>query len=324
MAADDQEQERRPADLSVEDVSVDRDAVVKVKVVAPGDLPDGAPAEAFTVTEDGQQRDVKVKRIPTDDLQIVLALDTSGSVAAKPLRVVKSAALSFVNSLPPHVPVAVVEFNSQASVVTNMTHRREPVRRAIKALDARGRTSLLDGVLESIAAFDKKADKRRVIVLMADGEDNQSVSSFAKARAALRKHDVVLHAVRLATDYSDVKPLRALAQTGNGKVIAMDDADRVHDAYRQTGAKLINLYELTYRSQADGNATLKVRFEHRGVMAQGTRQVDVPSAPPAAGGLMSLLGSGFWTRRWALHSIAALWVLAVVIFVASARRLSPR
>src|SRR5262245_26298378 len=69
-----------------------------------------AVASNASVTESGERRAVTVEALPSDDLNVVLAIDTSGSMSGAPLDAAKDAATHFLSTVPERTPVAVVGF----------------------------------------------------------------------------------------------------------------------------------------------------------------------------------------------------------------------
>src|SRR5260370_9590345 len=67
---------------------------------------------------------LRVKNITDNNLAFsaVLAIDTSSSMAGAPFDRAREAAVSFVNSIGPNAPVAIVAFDSTERLVQDFTH----------------------------------------------------------------------------------------------------------------------------------------------------------------------------------------------------------
>jgi hypothetical protein len=69
------------ATLHIESVDTSQFPNVSMTISVPRSLVGtDLDAEAFTLSEDGQVRPVSVRRIPNEDLEVALVLDTSGSM----------------------------------------------------------------------------------------------------------------------------------------------------------------------------------------------------------------------------------------------------
>ena len=105
-------------------VSVDSAShpAVTLMVEPPAALADTQlPAEAFTLTENGRRLPVTTERLGSSmsaqHLNVVLVMDTSGSMQGAPLEAAKAAAQNFVSSLPDGTHVGVVGFGDAPYVV---------------------------------------------------------------------------------------------------------------------------------------------------------------------------------------------------------------
>ena len=117
--------------------------VVTAVVTAPTGLGGaGYPASAFQVTEDGESVDYAVQRVSTSNLEIMLVVDTSGSMVGAPIEAARVAANEFLTVLPADTRVGVVAFGSHPSLVSGPTTDRALLSSGIAQLTASGETDL--------------------------------------------------------------------------------------------------------------------------------------------------------------------------------------
>lgn len=222
---------------------------VEVVVVENGDERAGATA-TWLADDDGHPHDV------------VLVIDTSGSMRGAGIAGARQAALALLERLPHPTRVAVVEFATEARVVTPLSTARSEARAAIEGLAAAGRTSLHDGVQLALDLLDDERgphDGHATIVLLADGEDNASRHDEAETLARVTGSGVTIHAIELRTPASDLATLErfAAASDGGTAVTAMspDDLAGVFGALDVAGASVLRI---SYTSEAHGHVTLAV------------------------------------------------------------------
>ncbi|WFN34526.1 VWA domain-containing protein [Methanogenium sp. S4BF] len=129
-----------------------------------------------------------------EGVNVVLAMDVSGSMQAtdyKPnrLEVAKTSALILINSLGEKDFAGIVTFDSGASSAAYLSPDKEKVGRKLMAINQRdGNTAIGEGLALATDMADAIPDKRKVVILLSDGENNagditpQEAVSFAKTR----------------------------------------------------------------------------------------------------------------------------------------------
>lgn len=155
--------------------------------------------------------------LPRQEGTVILAFDVSGSMAAtdlEPTRMeaAKAAARGFLERLPRSVQVGIVAFSDGGLSVQAPTNDQDTVLAAINRLSPARGTSVGQGILASLRAISAEADQTQhafsnltpvappsptpvpsgtytsaVIVLLTDGENNQSPDPLAAARAAAER-----------------------------------------------------------------------------------------------------------------------------------------
>ena len=148
------------AGFTIESVAVADHPEVAVTVTVENQLLGGEIPE-FIITEDGQAVEVSVEAAASDDLNVVLLLDVSGSMAGGPLAGAKDAASQFINQMPPGVQMSVVSFGSSAALAAEFTDDKPTLQAAIDLLSARGETALYDGLNSAAALLNNEAQAGR-------------------------------------------------------------------------------------------------------------------------------------------------------------------
>ena len=335
-------------ELSISTARTDDHPTVQVTVDVPsiGGAADVGP-DAFTVTENGEPREVEVDRLASEDLEVMLVIDSSGSMEGVPIEAARAAALEFVAQMPPAVEIGVTRFSEDVELLSDFTTDREATVAALEGLDSLSWTSMYDAVNATLDVFEEREATREAIVLLSDGGDNRSTATLEETVERLSGRDEVLTIVELITaerdeprerfgrddpdaDEIDLAALGAMAEAaGQGSVVSPDNLDALTEVYEDIAATLLNQYELTFTSESFDDTELAVRFEHEGVVAEGVRTVELPAAPEEpepepepveeeagldeeAAALPSQPreppATGWWTEPWAFNT-------AVVVFI---------
>lgn len=288
---------------------------VSLRVSAPRELVGSSPpAEAFSLTEDGEARTGTVEKVRGDDLEVVLAIDTSGSMDGRPMEAAKTAAVGFLDQLPEDAHVAVVEFNSAAQVISPLSKDMDTHRAAIGQVYARQSTVLYDAVSLSLQQLSDGDARSRAVVLLSDGGDNGSAADLDTITRQVAASDATLYAIELETETTEPAILERLAAAGNGPVVSAADPDKLAGLYATIAAELRDSYILTYRSEAQGRVGIRVTVEHPGGQAELSHRVSMPSPPvvPFAPGILAspwtlVLGAALMFAALALLLATVLW-----------------
>ena len=268
--------------LQVESIDTDSYPTVTVTVTAPRLLVgQDLPEEAFQITENGQPREITVRRLPSDQLEILLLIDTSGSMVGSPLAAAKLAAVTFVEQMPPGTHVGVIGFGSTPTLASPFSTNLADKGEAIEALQAGGDTALYDALLMAVEQFSDDPSARRSLVVLSDGKDTASSGTLDEAIAELGPLGVRVYGVALQSPESDSEPLAKLAEATGARVVPADDPNALAGIYQQIASELVNQYELAFTSEARGPAQLGISLIYAGVITQAVRTVLLPAPVPS-------------------------------------------
>lgn len=291
----------REPGLTVLGLDTARHPDVTLRIQAPGQV--GAlSADDLRVKEDGRERPISLKALPGDRIQVVLVIDTSGSMTGVPMMAAKAAATDFVSKLSADTQVAVVGFGAQPAVAVPFTTDRNALVAAIGGLQASGETALYDAVKLAVTQFPPSKGVSRNIVLLSDGGDTASASGMKDVAALLERSGVRLDAVSLVTPDTDGGSLDALARAGRGEVAGVGDTAGLTTVYRRIASTLRNQYEIRYRSEAHGPTRLEVGLAD-GRAAAAETEVQLPAAPRTPAGPREVVHpapTGVMASRWLL------------------------
>jgi tight adherence protein B len=163
------------------------------------------------------------------DRTSVLVIDTSGSMLGAGISGAKSAAAAFLNAVPADVKVGLVTFSDRPVLVVAPTTDRAQVRQAISGLHAHGETALYDAVALALKSLGRTGSRN--IVLLTDGADTKSKTSLGELVPRVQAAKVTVDAVGFRTTDAQSTPLRSIAQSGGGQVIAATEAQSLAAAF---------------------------------------------------------------------------------------------
>ena len=272
------------AELEVLETTTRPSGLVELVVAAPGSLAGiEVPSTGFGVTVDGLAKPIRVDRIPNDALEIVVAIDVSGSMQGEPIRAAKEAAASFVRLLPPTAEVAVVGFSDTAVVASPLGSTAAESIAAVNALEVGGETAMYDAVDLSLDQFGTGGAVRRTLVLLSDGGDTASTNALAETVTKVAASEADVYAIALATSESEAGPLAELTESTGGRVLTASDTAALRSLYDTTAAVLASQYRITFDPLTAEPGTATVVVAHLGIAATAPVAFGAQPTTSAAG-----------------------------------------
>lgn len=236
---------------TVEILDADVDAYPQVRLLVRAVSEGTFAADDFTVLEGDSPYPVD-EATPVDggEIESVLVIDTSASMAGDPIDGAKSAALSFVEQLPPGAQTAVVSFGGSAEVAQELTDDLDLVTDAIEGLSASGETALYDGVSLGLSLFGDGGAAN--LVVLTDGADTVSSTTEDEIVDTLSSFEGEFFAVELLSDESDPDTLASLAEAAGGLVADASDPDDLAAIYDGIALAVTSQYVIAYTSAGSG------------------------------------------------------------------------
>jgi Ca-activated chloride channel family protein len=158
----------------------------------------GLNKEDFTILDNGVRQEISLfERHTEQPLSVAILLDISGSTA-KEMKYQTEAVMRFARALfgegNPQDTAALFAFNWEVSRPVNFTRNPERFSDALRRLRAEAGTSLYDAILLASEAIAER-EGRHVLVVVTDGADTVSASSYQRAMRAAHAADVVLYPI---------------------------------------------------------------------------------------------------------------------------------
>ncbi len=236
---------------------------------------------------------------PTDSLEVILAIDTSGSMRPA-IEAAKIAAIEFVAAMPPEVRIGLETFADEVTVLAPPTTDRALLTGQIGSIVADGDTALYDVVVGAGGRFTPTVDNK-VLVLLSDGKDEGSAATLDEAIAAASA--ISVETISLTTAETDLASLTAL-----GPVTSADDPTAMSSAFARVASLLTEVIEDAPTSIAPSTT----------VAAPTTTVAAAVAAPPAAPAAVPAVPdespSSVWLIVGSIGLFSGLFLLALLLF----------
>ena len=191
-------------------------------------------------------------------LRVGLLVDASNSIRDR-FKFEQEAAIEFLNQIvrPKSDQAFVIGFDSTAEVTQDFTDSTEKLSKGVRVLRPGGGTALFDAIYfacrDKLMNASSSGPTRRAIILLSDGDDNQSRVTREEAIDMAQRAEVIIYAI--STNITGVKQrgdkvLERFAETTGGQVFFPFKIQDVSDAFNDIQNELRSQYALAY-SPAD-------------------------------------------------------------------------
>ena len=196
-------------------------------------------------------------------LQLGLLIDTSGSVHGR-FQFEQDAAIGFLqHTIRPHYDHAFVSsFNSRSHVVQDFTDNVSLLAAGIQRLESGGGTALYDAVYsackEKLLKDGSDRPMRRALIIVSDGEDNQSEHTPGQAIEMAERAQVIIYTI--STDDSGLilrgdRNLQQLSESTGGRAFFPFKMKDIKSSFSAIEDELRSQYAVSYHPadfDADG------------------------------------------------------------------------
>jgi Ca-activated chloride channel homolog len=224
----------------------------------------GLEADDFEVLDNGMVQKVEFATVQTLPLNVVLALDTSGSVTGARLESLREASRAIIGDLKAGDRAGLLTFTNVLSIRTDLTADVERVHAALNGAPVSGGTSLVDAAYAAIVTGESESGRALVIVL-SDGVDTASFLRPESVLETAHRSDVVVYGVS-ASRLEGTGFVRELCAATGGRVLKAESTDGIRQAFLRVLGEFRHRYLLSYVPQGVSRAgwhPLTVRVKNR-------------------------------------------------------------
>ena len=262
-----------------EKVDVD---VVQVTVTVTNDRGEfvaGLPQSAFHVLEDGKPQTVTYFASEDVPLELVVAVDISGSMTAA-MPKLKQSVKAFLGAVPAENRLSLLGFNDTVFALTRRpTDPPEERMRAVDRLAPWGATALYDVIVRGIDMLGARTG-RKALIVFSDGEDQGSHVTLDQVEQRLQASDVTLYMIGQgrALEVDRLKKImERLSTPTGGRVFTMVSINELSGAFDTLLEELSHQYLIGYpppgevrdgkfheiRVRVDGHKNVRARTGYR-------------------------------------------------------------
>jgi Ca-activated chloride channel homolog len=238
-----------PDDIPRPDLRVDRTEVLVP--VAVNDIYSrpvaGLDKENFRVFDDKVEQVITSFSMEDEPVAVGLVFDTSGSMRGTE-REERMAATEFFKTANPEDEFALVEFDSAPRLVVPVTPDPGKVTYQLLYTKTKGSTALLDAVFLGLHEIKKSNKKRKALVVISDGGENNSRYTSSEIKNVVKESDVLIYSIGVFADplYTDAGGVLSSISEQTGGRMFKTEGMRLSDIAQKISVDLRNRYLLGY------------------------------------------------------------------------------
>ena len=189
-------------------------------------------------------------------LRLAILIDTSNSIRDR-FKFQQEAATNFINSVVRKQDKAmIVSFDTAAELVADLTGDSQVLENAVRSLRPGGGTALYDAIYfackEKLIRDQPMYKFRRAIVILSDGDDNESRHSRDQALEMAQRADTVLYTISTNITHIETegdKVMRYFAEETGGASFFPFEASDLNQSFENIANELRHQYNLFYRPE---------------------------------------------------------------------------
>jgi tight adherence protein B len=256
---------------------------------------------------------------------VVLCVDHSQSMTGASLKNAVAGARAFVRAKSPADRIEVIEFGKQAVALTRFSSSTADADAALSRMapDSQSGTALWDAIAMASRHLAKEDQPGHVIIVLTDGQDVSSTSTFAKAVAAANRARASVYTIGISGPDFTPDPLRQLAAHTGGVYHEASTSAQLASIYSSIGRTLSHSWELRYPTAARPGDTIAITALVNGV---GHSRESIALTGLGASGPLTpsgLLPSGAWASPvtpFVVALLVGMLMLLACLFVFAARQ----
>ena len=229
----------------------------------------------FQVAENKKPQQILEFTSETDlPLRLAILIDTSNSIRDR-FRFQQEAATNFINGVMRGQDKAVViSFDTSAELVADLTSNTHILENAVSHLRPGGGTALYDAIYfackEKLMLDQPMYKFRRAMVILSDGDDNESRYSREQALEVAQRADTVIYTISTNISHIETegdKVMRYFAEQTGGVSFFPFQANDLNQSFENVANELRHQYNLFYRPEPLNNDglyhTVQIKVRNR-------------------------------------------------------------
>jgi len=215
----------------------------------------GLTKKTFAVFDDKEEQTIEYFSDDDAPVTVGVVFDVSGSMSGDKLSKARTALSRFIETSHNMDEYFLVGFNSRAQLLLDRTRDGSAVLDKLTYVETKGQTALYDACYLGVEKVTRGAHQKRAVLLISDGQDNNSRYTFSELRRLLKESDVVVYSIGIlggndpgsALGMTGQATLDELSAVSGGKAFFPNTAPEMDEIFERIALELRHQYSIGYR-----------------------------------------------------------------------------
>jgi Ca-activated chloride channel family protein len=215
----------------------------------------GLSKNAFTVMDDKKPQEITFFSDDDSPVSVGVIFDVSGSMGGDKIRRARDALSKFIQTSHDSDEYFLIAFNSRAQLLLDKTRDGNAVLDKLTFVQTKNNTALYDACYLGVEKVQRGSHPKRALLLISDGQDNNSRYTFNELRRLLKESDVTLYGIGILSGGDAGSSLGMegqgildeLASVSGGKAFFPRSAAEMDDIFEQIALELRHQYSIGYK-----------------------------------------------------------------------------
>src|SRR5256886_3912206 len=215
----------------------------------------GLNKSAFAVFDEKLPQDISFFSDDDAPVSVGVIFDVSGSMGGDKIRRAREALSRFIQTSHNADEYFLIAFNSRAQLLLDKTRDANAVLDKLTFVQTKNNTALYDACYLGVEKVQRGAHPKRALLLISDGQDNNSRYTFNELRRLLKESDVVLYGIGILSGGDAGSSLGMegqgildeLAGVSGGKAFFPRGPAEMDDIFEQIALELRHQHSIGYK-----------------------------------------------------------------------------
>jgi Ca-activated chloride channel family protein len=221
----------------------------------------GLSKSAFAVFDNKQQQEITYFSDDDSPVSVGVIFDVSGSMSGDKVKRARDALAKFIQTSHDSDEYFLIAFNSRAQLLLDKTRDGDSILNKLTFVETKSQSALYDACYLGVEKVQRGSHPKRALLLISDGQDNDSRYTFNELRKLLKESDVTLYGIGILSG-SDAGSamgmegqgiLDELAGVSGGKAFFPRSAAEMDDIFEQIALELRHQYSIGYKPESFAN-----------------------------------------------------------------------